>query len=109
MGRFSTGDEGPWGARSQRGMVVWRACGADSRKLSEASLPAPALHLLGCLSQLPDRSAVYEGTLYGFSGGSEGCGYSGRIHVWTSIPGGAGYGAGRDAADSVFAGGLRLV
>ena len=58
--------------KSQRGMGVRQAGGADSREVSEAALPAPALHLLGCLSQLPDGRSVYAGAVHGFPGRPQG-------------------------------------
>jgi len=62
---------------AQRGVVLWEAGRADSREVSEAALPAFALHLLCCLAQLPNWRPLYAGTVYGFPWRPEGCGYSG--------------------------------
>ena len=78
-------------------------------EVSQAALPAFAVHLLGCISQLPDGRSVYEGAVHGFPERPEGRGHSRRIHVRTGIPGGPGDRARRDAADGVSAGRLRLV
>ncbi len=66
-GAFHAGDAGARREKSQRSMVVRQAGGADPREVSKAALPASALHLLGCLSQLPDGCSVYAGAVHGLS------------------------------------------
>src|ERR1700757_729977 len=106
MGSVSAGHARAWREKSQRGVVVRQGGRADSREVSQAALSAAAVYVLSCVSQLSDRCPLYEGTLHGLPGRSESCGYSGRVYVWTSIPGGSSDGARCDTADSLSAGGL---